>query len=403
MATTTTGGLDRLGIAPRASPAVRALRWGGAALAVAALVAGAGAWIASARAPRAPAFETARVEQGDLVATVVATGTLRATNTVTIGSEVSGRVERVAVEPNDEVHVGDVLLELDPDQLEAQVREARANVSAASAALRVARATSTEATHAAERADAMHERGLVNEAEWEQRRAARDRAEADVASAAARLEVARAALERAEVSLSRAVIRSPVEGVVLTRSVEPGQSIASQFQTPVLFEVAEDLRRMRLRVDVAEADVGRVRDGQEATFTVDAYPTRTFSARIVRVDLAPQTTQGIVTYVAILDVDNGDRALRPGMTATATIVTETSVARLLLPNEALRWDPPREGRFSGHRPQHVPEGPHVWTLEGTEPRALSVRVLATDGTRSAIAGDGVEAGLEVIVGVAETD
>lgn len=392
--------LQRIGIPARS----RGRRWLGVLVVIAvigALVAGGIVW-ARNRGPSGPLYETARIERGELTATVTATGTLGATNTVQVGAEVSGRVVRVAVGPNDTVRVGDVLVELDQDLLEAQVREARANVSAAQAAVRVARSAEAESTRNAARAEALAERDLVPTADVEQARSVRERARAEVASATARLEIARAALTRATDSVGRAVIRSPIDGVVLTRTVEPGQAIASQFQTPVLFEVAEDLSRMHLRVDVDEADVGQVRDGQRATFTVDAYPTRTFEATIRRVDLAPRTVQGVVTYEALLDVDNSERALRPGMTATATIVTDRHEGVLLVPDPAMRFAPPQESRFGPPRGAPEVEGPAVWTDENGVATPHAVRVIASDGTRTAIEGDVAAEGREVITGLRET-
>ena len=393
-----TDGLDTLGI-PRRTPRRRLVRAGLALLALVAVGAAVAFGIQRWRAPRGPRFTQAAVTRGELTASVVATGTLRATNTVQVGAEVSGRVARVLVEPNDVVHAGQRMVELDPAQLEATAREARASVAVANAAVRLARTTATDAQRQAARADALHERGLLPDAEWESARAGSERAEAEVQSAAARLEVARASLDRANAARDRVVIDCPIDGVVLTRNVEPGQAIAAQFQTPVLFDVAEDLSRMELHVDVDEADVGQVREGQRATFSVDAYPEQRFDAHIVHLRLAPRTVQGVVTYEAVLDVSNAERLLRPGMTATATIVTATHPAMLLVPNPALRFAPPREGPFAP-RPRDMPTGPHVWILEGTTPRAVPVRVTATDGTRSAVTGEGIEVGVEVLTGTA---
>lgn len=391
-------GLQRLGIPTQSRTRTWAKRLVfvlvlGGVIAVAAVL------VSRRRAPL-PTYETARVERGQIVATVTATGTLRALNTVEVGAEVSGRVARVLVDFNSVVHRGDVLLEIDPDQLTASVQEARANVAAARAAVRIARASAAETVTIGARAEAMHERGLASDAEREQSQAARDRASAEVASASARLAVAQAGLARAEASLGRAVVRSPIDGVVLSRTVEEGQTVAAQFQTPVLFQLAEDLTRMELHVDIDEADVGRVREEQRATFTVDAYPDRTFDATITSVRFAPRTVEGVVTYEAVLQVANADRMLRPGMTATASIVTDRREDGLIVPNAALRFLPPASGgAFSRSRPAERPDGPVVWTLEAQVPTPRSVRVLATDGTRSEIAGEGITDGLEVLTDV----
>lgn len=385
--------LSRIGI-PTPSPM---RRWRAIAIGAALLGTGTAGGVAQwrSRAPEGARFETARLERGVLVASVTATGTLRATHTVQVGAEVSGRVARVHALPNEVVRAHQVLLELDPDQLQTALREARANVAVARAAVRVARTAATDAARSADRTLALHARGLASQADADRAQAAHERARAEVASAAAQLEVTRAAHARAEESLERANIRSPIDGVVLTRSVEPGQTIAASFQTPVLFEVAEDLARMQLRVDIDEADVGQVRAGQRASFTVDAYPARTFEATITRVDLAPRTVQGVVTYEALLDVENAEHRLRPGMTATATIEVGRHENALLAPDPALRFAPPEEPIFGDRRPQRR-EGPTIWTIERGIPTPHDVRIVASDGTRTAIEGEIVREGLEVI-------
>jgi HlyD family secretion protein len=391
-------GLERLGIPSHS----RARTWTtrlAIGLAIAAVIGGAAyAW--THRTVPTPTYERARIERGEIVATVTATGTLRALNTVDVGAEVSGRVARVLVDFNSPVRRGDVLLELDPDQLRASVLEAEANVSAARAALRIARTSAAEARTVVNRTEALHARELASDVEREQSQAARERADAEVASATARLAVAQAAVTRAEGALQRAVVRSPIDGIVLSRTVEEGQTVAAQFQTPVLFQLAEDLTRMELHVDIDEADVGRVREQQRATFTVDAYPERSFDARITSVRFAPRTVEGVVTYEAVLEVDNGDRLLRPGMTATASIVTDRRAGVLLVPNAALRFVPPATGGpLSRPRSADRQQGPAFWTLESGAPTPHPVRVIATDGTRSEIAGEGVTEGREVLVDV----
>ncbi len=345
-----------------------------------------------------PSYETARVERGEIVATVTATGTLRALNTVDVGAEVSGRVARVLVDFNQPVREGDVLLEIDPDQLEASVSEADANVRASRATVQMARASASEAVTNATRVEALHSRGLASAADFDQARAARERTEAELASATARLAVAQASLSRARAALARAIVRSPIDGIVLSRLVEPGQTVAAQFQTPVLFQLAEDLTRMELHVDVDEADIGRVREEQHASFTVDAYPDRSFDATIRSVRFAPRTVEGVVTYEAVLQVSNIDRLLRPGMTATATIITDRRTDALTVPNAALRFAPPTpRGPFAGSRRTPRSSGPALWTLEADAPVPHSIRVIATDGMRSEVHGEGITEGLEVLM------
>ena len=394
-----TGGLARLGIPAAQSSASKWLVRGLVLAAIVAIIAG-GVAFARSRRSTGPRFETARVERGDLVATVTATGTLRATNTVDVGAEVSGRVARVHADYNDQVTAEQVLVELDTDQLDASLREARANLSVAQAAIGVARTALEDAQRLETRAQALHGRGLAAEAELENARATVARARAELARAQATAAVSRATLERAESALGRAVIRSPIDGIVLSRTVEEGQTVAAQFQTPVLFQLAESLDRMELHIDVDEADIGRVRERQAATFTVDAYSDRTFQATIDSLRYAPRTVQGVVTYEGVLGVDNHERLLRPGMTATATIVTDRREGVLLVPNAALRFVPP-QGAFERGRRGALPIGPLVWTEEGATPTPHTVRLIATDGTRSQIEGEGITEGMQVLVDVIE--
>jgi HlyD family secretion protein len=249
--------------------------------------------------------------------------------------------------------------------------------------------------------------------------AALKRALADRASAKAGVAEAEATLESNEIDLGKSVIRSPVDGVVLVRAVEPGQTVAASLQTPVLFVLAEDLTSMELHVSVDEADVGRVRAGQKATFTVDAYPDRTFSAEIVEVHYGSQEVDGVITYEAVLNVDNRDLSLRPGMTATATILAEEVEDAVLIPNAALRFSPPAQdeaepkiglvARLLPRPPRSPSKNSHqssenqqqrVWILQDGQPRAVPVTVRATDGIMTELVKGDVEPGTPLIVEVA---
>jgi HlyD family secretion protein len=246
--------------------------------------------------------------------------------------------------------------------------------------------------------------------------AALDRAVADEAASRASVKQAEATLELNQTDLAKADIRSPIDGVVLTRSVEPGQTVAASLQAPVLFTLAEDLSKMELHVDVDEADVGKVHEGQRATFTVDAYPERSFPARISQVRYGSQTVDGVVTYETVLSVDNSDLSLRPGMTATAEITVQTVKDALLVPDAALRWVPPRrETRSSGGagllgallprlRHHQAPsedsadsKRKHVWVLRGGTPERVAITVGASDGTRTVVTGGKLAAGDSLVV------
>jgi HlyD family secretion protein len=374
------------------------------------------------RPPPPPRFETATVVAGDLRVAVTATGTLSARDSVSIGAEISGRVLRVLVDYNEKVVPGQVLAEIDPEQYRARREDAQAQLALAKAALLTAQATQREADLKAGRLRTMRQGGLTSQQDLEAAEAALDRANASVANAKAQITSAEATLKVALSNLSKTVIRSPIAGVVLERSVEPGQTVTAGLQTPVVFTLAADLSDMLLAVKVDEADVGQVRPGLAASFTVDAYPNRVFSSTVLKVKNMPTTSQNVVTYETRLAVQNTDGLLRPGMTATATIAIEDQKNVLLVPNAALRFapkmpaapEPPSRGGFSigrlmppppGGPPRQppsapadkAPTGPRVFVLRGPFPEPVSVEVGATDGSKSAVRGPGLAAGMAVIV------
>jgi HlyD family secretion protein len=358
------------------------------------------------RAPAPPRFLTAPLARGDLTETVTAVGTLAPVDAVELGAEVTGRLTRVLADVNDQVQEGQVLAEIDPEQLAARVRESRAQLETANANEQSARATLSETERKAERVNALHREGIASADERDAARAALDRARANVAVATAQISMAAAGLASAQSMLARAVIRAPISGIVLSRTVEPGQTVTAGFQTPILFTLARDLGKLELEVEVDEADIGKVREGQPASFVVDAYPGRSFASKLLELHNLPKAGATIVTYAAVLSVDNQDRALRPGMTATAEIVTDQLSDVLLVDNAALRFEPPRSAagrrrgllpipgfgpgsmRFGGDRPppsaaEAADDRIYVADATGAA-RRVSVDVLATDGTRSAI-------------------
>jgi HlyD family secretion protein len=285
-------------------------------------------------------YKTQKVKRGSLVITVTATGTLQPLKEVDVGSELSGTIRTVEVDFNDVVKKGQVLARLDTEQLDARVVQSRASLGAAEANLQVAMATENETKLKFERQERLIQKKLTSIEDMDAARAAYLRAKASVESARAQVAMSRASLASDETNLRKSVILSPINGIVLSRLVEPGQTVAASFQTPVLFTLAEDLRQMELNVDVDEADVGQVRKGQHASFSVDAYPDQRFNAQIVSVHYAPKVTQDVVTYEAVLTVDNSNLLLRPGMTATADIEVKKLKDALLIPNAALRFTPP---------------------------------------------------------------
>jgi HlyD family secretion protein len=295
----------------------------------------------------APRYATGPVSVGTLVVTVSATGNLQPTNQVEVGSELSGIVDQVYVDINDPVKQGQVLARLDLSRLQDAVAKSRASLAAAEAQVLLAQATVAEARAALSRYRQVAELSggkVPSQSEMDSADANLKRAEANEASARASVTQARANLQSDETNLAKASIRSPIDGVVLKRQVEPGQTVAASFQAPVLFTLAEDLAKMELQVDVDEADVGQVKAGQKARFSVDAWPGRHYTAVITRVGFGSQVKDGVVSYLTVLEVDNSDLSLRPGMTGTAEITTLTRENTLLVPNAALRFTPGSEAQ-----------------------------------------------------------
>lgn len=368
-------------------------------------------------------YVTAPARVGDLVETVSATGTLAALDTVEVGSETSGRILEVLVDFNDRVTKGQVLATIDPEQAAARSEEAAAQLRAARASVTRAQATVEESDQSLARLRGLRDAGLISEQELDAAEATARRAQADVASARAQATVAEASLAEARSNLQKTAIRSPIDGIVLSRAVEPGQTVAASFQTPVLFTLARDLADMALHVQVDEADVGKVREGQAATFRVDAWPDREFASRVVSLRNMPTAAENVVTYEAVLAVDNDELLLRPGMTATASVVTERKESVLLVPNAALRFTPPevasaqqqgqgprgglflpgisqRGPRDSSRQQRPEAKAATLWVLRQGQPVSVPVKPGATDGRNTEVSSDQLREGDEVIVDVA---
>jgi HlyD family secretion protein len=360
--------------------------------------------------------ETAR--RGDLTVTVTAAGTIRPTNQVEIGSELPGTIRSVEADFNDAVHAGQVLARLDTTRLESQVRQSRAAVDSARASLQQAEAAARDAESQLARLREVHKLSggkVPSRQEMTNARTALERARAAVVSARASIEEADATLETQQSELGKAEIRSPMNGIVLTRSAEPGQTVTASPQAQALFTIAEDLSRMQLMVDVDEANVGQVQAGQEATFTVDAWPDRKFPAKVTQVRYGAKAQQGVVTYETVLAFDNSERLLRPGMTATAVIVVGKVSNSVLVPNAALRFEPPAHAAqrpggllrslLSRHRrapPAELSERPpgsqaHVWVLRDGQPARADVEAGRSDGSWTEVHGPGIEPGMRLIV------
>jgi HlyD family secretion protein len=392
-------------------------------------------------ADEAPGYATAPARQGNLSVTVSATGKLAPTNQVTVGSQLSGLVTEVVVDVNDRVRQGQPLALIDPEQLDDQIRQNRAQLAAQQAAVSQAQATLQEARATLDRFEEVSRLSggrVPAKTELDTARAAVARGVAGVRTADANVAASRAVLSAAETQRDRAIIRSPVNGVVLARQVDPGQTVVASLNAPVLFVIAEDLAQMQLEVAIDEADVGSVRNGQRATFTVDAFPGETFPATITRVDVGSNqsvqaadssastttaTTGQVVSYAALLAVENGELRLRPGMTATAEIVTTERQGVLLIPNVALRFTPSsgeqagqsggglasaivprgRRGGRGGGAGRSVTIGRgsqqtvHVLGEDG-QPRPVQIRIGESDGQVVEVIGGELRAGMRVITG-----
>ncbi|MDR0440691.1 MAG: efflux RND transporter periplasmic adaptor subunit [Candidatus Accumulibacter sp.] len=366
-------------------------------------------------------FLTENATVGQLVVSISASGTLQPTRSVDVGSELSGTLEAVLAEENDRVTKGQVIARLDTAKLSDAVTKSKAVLAAARAAVAQSEATLMEARANRERlAEVARLSGgkVPSKSELDAAEAAWRRARADLAGARAQVAQAEATLQTDETNIEKAVIRSPINGVVLARKVEPGQTVAAQMTTPVLYTIAEDLTQMELQVKVDEADVSSVQLGQPASFTVSAWPGRDFPATIRRVGLGSTITDNVVTYKTVLSVANDDLALRPGMTATARIVTAQRENVLLAPNAALRFTPPAPSAAESSggilsrifpRPPRPPkraqtrgvEAPgmtrEVWALKDGRPVALTVRTGVSNGRLTEIVDGDLKAGDAIIV------
>lgn len=296
------------------------------------------------------AYRTEPVERGEIQTSISATGTLSATATVEVGTQVSGTLKSVEVDFNDVVHKGQVIARIDPSTLQARFEQASATLGSTRAGLSEAQAMSRNAELDYQRKADLVKRQLVARADADQALAARDQARARIGSADAQVRQQQASVDSARLELEKTVIRSPVDGVVLLRSVEPGQTVAASLQTPVLFKIAGDLRKMEIALAIDEADIGQVREGMAVRFTVDAFPDRNFSGRVKQVRLSATNTANVITYPVLVEVENTDQTLLPGMTANAEIEVSRRPDVLSVPNAALRFRPAEENASAGGPP-----------------------------------------------------
>ncbi len=381
-----------------------------------------------------PQYRLGALERGPLSAAVSASGTLNALVTVQVGSQVSGQVRELLADFNSEVKRGQIIARLDPETFETRVDQAEADLAAARGAAEVARGTLTtreaeltkaelalaDAQRNLARKQRLVDQGFLSVAELDGARFANDSAveqarlaragvavaQAQIAAAQAQVAQRQAALRQARAELGHTVIRSPVDGVVISRNVDVGQTVAASLQAPVLFSIAKDLRRMEINVAVDEADVGRVRAGQKMRFTVDAFPGQRFTGQVTQIRKAAQVNNNVVTYSVMATVDNPELKLLPGMTANARILTEERDSVLKLPNEALRFRPVQaDGTPIRLEVRGREDGPgipgRVWILKDGQPEAVPVRLGVSDGKHTEMLRGDLAEGAEIILGLAD--
>jgi HlyD family secretion protein len=386
-------------------------------------IVGAG-WFWSSRLEKAknrvPPYATEILKRGDISLTITATGNLAPTTQVIVGGELSGTTLEVYADFNDRVKKGTPLAKLDTSKLSQQTEISRATVKSTQAKVAQAEATVKESAAALNRQRELSQAKLVSTADYEVTIATAGRADADLLSAQATVGEAEAQVRINEYDLSKAIIKSPIDGIVFTRSIEPGQTVAASFTAPQLFIIAEKLERMKLNVAIAEADIGRVAAGQKSTFTVDAWPDRSYTASVSKVSYGSAVTDNVVTYLAELEVSNDDLSLRPGMTATADIRVAESTNVFLVPTAALRFVPasttaapttkkksfvqsliPMPTRNS-KRPTDTDTavkstGAHIWVLRDGRAESIAVKLGLNDGRNTEISGSGLTEGMIVIL------
>src|SRR6185436_6537237 len=378
-------------------------------------------------AAEAPTLSTAEVTQGDVVATVEATGTLEAVTTVEVGTQVSGTIKTLGADFNSQVRQGQVIAQLDPSLFDTQVAQERATVSRLKAEVDRARVQAEDAKVKLGRARDLADKELIAKSDLDAAVSTANAADASVKSAEAQMVQAQASLNQAQVNLSHTIIRAPIDGVVIARNVNIGQTVAASMQAPVLFVIAQDLREMQVNASVDEADIGKIAPSQQVSFQVDAYPGKTFAGRVRQVRLAPVVDQNVVSYVTVIDVPNPELQLKPGMTANVAITLARADDVLKVPNAALRYRPdaqtleahglaatpaaerPRAERAGGRTPTERAQGERtlaerrsthrrVWVLNGETLTSVRVETGVDDGTTTAIVGGDLSEGARVVTG-----
>ncbi len=339
----------------------------------------------------APKFRTDKVTKGNIVSTVTATGTVNAVTTVLVGTQVSGTIKNLYVDFNSPVRKGQQIAQIDPTIFQAEVDQAKANLLSAQANLEKAETALVDAKRTYGRNKELFARNLIARSDLDTSETAYDTDKAQIASAKAAVSQAEASLKSAETNFQYTKIVSPVDGIVVSRNVDVGQTVAASFQTPTLFTIAEDLTKMQIDSSIVEADIGKVKVGQTVDFTVDAYPEITFKGSVVQVRNAPIIVQNVVTYDVVVGVSNPDLKLMPGMTANVSIIISSKKDILRIPNSALRFRP------EGFKPTAEQKGVGVWVNENGELKRIKITTGITDGNFTELVSGDLKEGQELVV------
>ncbi len=364
-----------------------------------AAVVGLGTWFLVKKDENGLKYKTETIHRGNIEAMVTATGSVNAVKTVLVGTQVSGTIKDLHVDFNSPVKKGQLLAQIDPATFQAQVDQARANLLSAEANLKKNEAALFDARRTFDRNKTLLAKNFISQSDLDASETAVQTALAQVDAAKAQVLQSRAALNQAETNLRYTRILSPVDGTVISRNIDVGQTVAASFQTPTLFTIAEDLTKMQIDTSVDEADIGQAKVGQEVRFTVDAYPDTNFSGLVSEIRNAPVTVQNVVTYDVVVQVSNADLKLKPGMTANVSIITSRKQGVLLVPNSALRFKPQEKGGEATGLSKRTSDmkGPAVWIIENKQPKKIGVATGISDGSFTEIVSKDLREGQEIIV------
>lgn len=341
-----------------------------------------------------PQYTTEKADRGDIRAVVAATGTVNAVTTVSVGTQVSGTIQQIYVDFNSPVKKGQALAQIDPAPFEAQVAQAKANLMLAAANLEKSKVAVRDTILTYDRNKVLYGKNFISKSDLDSSETGYLSAQAQIKASEAQVEQARAALSLAQTNLHYTRIASPVNGTVISRSIDVGQTVAASFQTPTLFSIAQDLTKMQIKASIDEADIGRIQLGQPVTFTVDAYPEITFKGNISEIRNSPTTVQNVVTYDVMVNVDNPDLNLKPGMTANVSIIVADKKRIMRVPNAALRVKVD-DKQLSAK----APKGPGVWILENKQPKRVALKLGISDNKYTEVLSGNLKENAAIIVEV----